>query len=87
MVKQAGTVRVNCVDCLDRTNTAMYCIGKCALAHQVLLTHHTSLFLKISQQVVSISFKEYKLSFFDIFSKLLKPMICIRKLKLKIVRS
>ncbi|RNA31050.1 Polyphosphoinositide phosphatase [Brachionus plicatilis] len=32
---QAGIVRVNCVDCLDRTNTAMYVIGKCALAHQL----------------------------------------------------
>ncbi|CAF0829465.1 unnamed protein product [Brachionus calyciflorus] len=32
---QNGTVRVNCVDCLDRTNTAMYVIGKCALAHQL----------------------------------------------------
>ena len=30
-----GIVRVNCVDCLDRTNTAMYVIGKCALAHQL----------------------------------------------------
>jgi len=35
-VNQKGVVRVNCVDCLDRTNTAMYTIGKCALAHQVL---------------------------------------------------
>lgn len=32
---QNGIVRVNCVDCLDRTNTAMYVFGKCALAHQV----------------------------------------------------
>lgn len=34
-VRQNGVVRVNCVDCLDRTNTAMYVIGKCAMAHQV----------------------------------------------------
>ena len=34
-VGQNGIVRVNCVDCLDRTNTAMYVIGKCAMAHQV----------------------------------------------------
>ena len=33
--KQKGIIRVNCVDCLDRTNTAMYVIGKCALAHQL----------------------------------------------------
>ena len=36
--KQTGIVRVNCVDCLDRTNTAMYVIGKCAMAHQVKIT-------------------------------------------------
>ena len=34
--KQNGIVRVNCVDCLDRTNTAMFVIGKCAFAHQVI---------------------------------------------------
>ena len=33
--KQTGVVRVNCVDCLDRTNTAQFCLGKCALAFQV----------------------------------------------------
>ena len=32
---QNGVARVNCVDCLDRTNTAMYVVGKCAFAHQV----------------------------------------------------
>lgn len=32
---QTGIVRVNCVDCLDRTNTAQFAIGKCALAHQL----------------------------------------------------
>lgn len=32
---QTGLVRVNCVDCLDRTNTAQFAIGKCALAHQL----------------------------------------------------
>jgi hypothetical protein len=26
---------VNCVDCLDRTNTAMFAIAKCALGYQV----------------------------------------------------
>ncbi|ETN60807.1 inositol 5-phosphatase [Anopheles darlingi] len=33
--KQTGIVRVNCVDCLDRTNTAQFAIGKCVLAHQL----------------------------------------------------
>ncbi|XP_068202078.1 polyphosphoinositide phosphatase isoform X1 [Palaemon carinicauda] len=33
--KQTGVVRVNCVDCLDRTNTAQFCLGKCALAFQL----------------------------------------------------
>ena len=32
---QTGIMRVNCVDCLDRTNTAQYFIGKCALGYQV----------------------------------------------------
>lgn len=34
-IVQTGIVRVNCVDCLDRTNTAQFAIGKCALAHQL----------------------------------------------------
>lgn len=34
---QTGTVRVNCVDCLDRTNTAQFALGKAALAFQVSL--------------------------------------------------
>ena len=33
--RQRGVVRTNCVDCLDRTNTAQFAIGKCALAFQV----------------------------------------------------
>lgn len=32
---QTGIVRVNCVDCLDRTNTAQFALGKAALAFQV----------------------------------------------------
>lgn len=34
---QTGIVRVNCVDCLDRTNTAQFALGKAALAFQVKL--------------------------------------------------
>ncbi|ELT99122.1 hypothetical protein CAPTEDRAFT_142019 [Capitella teleta] len=33
--RQRGAVRTNCVDCLDRTNTAQFAIGKCALAFQL----------------------------------------------------
>ncbi|KAK2146367.1 hypothetical protein LSH36_613g00010 [Paralvinella palmiformis] len=33
--KQQGIIRTNCVDCLDRTNTAQFAIGKCALAFQL----------------------------------------------------
>lgn len=33
--KQTGVVRTNCVDCLDRTNTAQFAMGKCALAYQL----------------------------------------------------
>ncbi|XP_054714497.1 polyphosphoinositide phosphatase-like [Uloborus diversus] len=32
---QTGIVRVNCVDCLDRTNTAQFALGKAALAFQL----------------------------------------------------
>ena len=40
--KQTGVVRTNCVDCIDRTNTAQFAVGKCALAYQVSsLTFHT----------------------------------------------
>jgi len=33
--KQTGIVRTNCVDCLDRTNTAQFVIGKIALGMQL----------------------------------------------------
>jgi len=33
--RQHGVVRTNCVDCLDRTNTAQFAIGKTALGMQV----------------------------------------------------
>ncbi|KAJ1912407.1 phosphatidylinositol-3,5-bisphosphate 5-phosphatase [Tieghemiomyces parasiticus] len=32
---QTGILRSNCIDCLDRTNTAQNLIGKCALGHQL----------------------------------------------------
>ncbi|KAF6201857.1 hypothetical protein GE061_004252 [Apolygus lucorum] len=32
---QTGLIRVNCVDCLDRTNTAQFALGKYALALQL----------------------------------------------------
>jgi hypothetical protein len=34
-ILQTGVVRTNCVDCLDRTNTAQFVVGKCALQQQV----------------------------------------------------
>lgn len=34
---QTGVVRVNCVDCLDRTNTAQFMLGKCALSIQLYM--------------------------------------------------
>ncbi|KAL3882137.1 hypothetical protein ACJMK2_028508 [Sinanodonta woodiana] len=33
--KQTGVIRTNCVDCLDRTNTAQFALGKCALSYQL----------------------------------------------------
>lgn len=32
---QTGIIRTNCVDCLDRTNTAQFAVGKCALGFQL----------------------------------------------------
>jgi hypothetical protein len=32
---QTGVIRVNCVDCLDRTNTAQFAVGKCTLGFQL----------------------------------------------------
>lgn len=41
-ILQNGIIRVNCVDCLDRTNTAQFVIGKCALAYQVCIIFQLS---------------------------------------------
>ena len=35
--RQSGVVRINCVDCLDRTNVAMFCVGKAAMKRQLQL--------------------------------------------------
>ena len=35
LIFQTGIVRTNCVDCLDRTNTAQFVIGKVALGMQL----------------------------------------------------
>lgn len=35
LLYQTGVLRTNCVDCLDRTNTAQFMVGKCALAYQL----------------------------------------------------
>lgn len=43
---QQGIARVNCVDCLDRTNAAQFVIGKAAFGHQLHalgLLHHPNL--------------------------------------------
>ena len=34
-MKQTGVIRTNCVDCLDRTNTAQFAVGLCALGFQL----------------------------------------------------
>ena len=33
--RQAGVIRVNCVDCLDRTNVAQFCVAKAAMKLQL----------------------------------------------------
>lgn len=32
---QRGVVRTNCIDCLDRTNVAQFCVGRCLLQRQL----------------------------------------------------
>jgi len=58
---QTGIVRVNCVDCLDRTNTAQFAVGRWALGAQlcalgVLRTPH----LEFGTDCVSIPNATYK---------------------------
>ena len=36
-LRQSGVVRTNCVDSLDRTNAAQFCIGKIVFGYQVRL--------------------------------------------------
>ena len=42
---QKGVIRINCVDCLDRTNTAQFAVGKHALGHQVCMTNGSSIWI------------------------------------------
>ena len=35
VMRQTGIIRTNCVDCLDRTNTAQFAVGLCALGFQL----------------------------------------------------
>lgn len=38
-VHQQGVLRTNCIDCLDRTNVAQFCVGVHALGLQVFIAH------------------------------------------------
>ena len=38
-VRQSGVLRVNCIDSLDRTNVAQFCVGKRALTYQLHALH------------------------------------------------
>ena len=61
---QHGVVRTNCVDCLDRTNTAQFAMGKCALAFQVndcLVSVH-AVYLEIVSWVVPVFLKNMKIT-------------------------
>eukprot|EP00965_Chrysotila_dentata_P172071 5678548-Pleurochrysis_carterae.AAC.1 len=39
---QRGIIRTNCIDCLDRTNVAQFCIGRCLLKRQLAALGVTS---------------------------------------------
>lgn len=45
---QTGVIRVNCVDCLDRTNTAQFAVGKCTLGFQVCCASNVNGYVIIS---------------------------------------
>lgn len=52
-VKQKGVIRVNCIDCLDRTNNAMACISSVVLAQCLIKMEVTDPdLLDVSQSVV-----------------------------------
>lgn len=55
-IMQTGIIRVNCVDCLDRTNTAQFAIGRIALAHQLVSVVYSMLHLYL---ISSIKFPVY----------------------------
>lgn len=52
---QTGIIRINCVDCLDRTNTAQFALGKCALSFQVNLLSINSVTSLLVNQTCPLS--------------------------------
>ena len=66
--KQTGIVRTNCVDCLDRTNTAQFVIAKVALGLQL----HALGYIGMVSHKVSIVFwpKALKLIIFILWIEL-----------------
>lgn len=52
---QTGIIRINCVDCLDRTNTAQFALGKCALSFQVYLLSINSVTSLLVNQTCPLS--------------------------------
>eukprot|EP00762_Andalucia_godoyi_P000539 ANDGO_05262.mRNA.1 Phosphoinositide phosphatase SAC1 len=58
---QVGVVRTNCIDCIDRTNIAQFCLGRSVLASQIAE-------LGLSEEAVSVDGKnEIVGSFLDLF--------------------
>ena len=72
--KQTGIVRTNCVDCLDRTNTAQFVIAKVALGLQL----HALGYIGMVSHKMSIVFNNF-------WPKALKLIIFILWIKLQVL--
>lgn len=58
---QRGICRSNCVDSLDRTNAAQFCIGKCALGYQLYaMGLNLSMVLESDSPIVKILLEMYE---------------------------
>lgn len=69
--RQTGIVRTNCVDCLDRTNTAQFAVAKVALGLQVHLMMASIFQLPIIFSLESNVWKKYFQEQVSIFSSML----------------
>ena len=61
VIQQSGVTRTNCIDCLDRTNVAQFCLGLHALANQLVtlgITHQP--YIEPNSDLVLILMRMYE---------------------------